>query len=275
MACERDLLNEEFYKPMIYLKSGDNNIFPYPHQLNDSVTTGFMTVGSGGSMPLRNDVFVTIERDDEILEKYNYRFYGNELNKYAKVIPDERFVIPSFDLVIKAGDVTATTFFPIEIDVNGLSPDTTYMLAVRIKSAEGVEINEDKDYVMYKVELENAYSSMSSRMYKLKGIKTENEIMSNITTNKTLLPISKNQVRLFPENIATSTDLKKIEDQAILLVVNEDNSVRVKPYKNIEIEQLDDCVYDHEEKMFIINYKYRMPGSSKWITVMEMLTRVE
>ena len=260
---------------MIYLKSGENNIFPYPHQLNDSVTTGYMTVGSGGSMPLRNDVLVTIETDFEILDHYNYRFFGNETDKFAKLIPDDRLVIPSFDVVIRAGDVAATTFFPIEIDVNGLSPDTTYMFPVRIESAENYEINTDKDYVMYKIELENAYSSMSSRMYKLKGIKTENEIMSNITTNKTLLPISRNQVRLFPENIATSTELQKIKDQAILLVVNEDNSVRVKPYKNIEIEQLDDCEYDPEEKIFTINYKYRMPGSSKWITVMEMLTRVE
>ncbi|NLO78513.1 MAG: DUF1735 domain-containing protein, partial [Methanomicrobiales archaeon] len=194
VACERDLLNEEFYKPMIYLKSGENNIFPYPHQLNDSVTTGYMTVGSGGSMPLRNDVLVTIETDFEILDHYNYRFFGDETDKFAKLIPDDRLVIPSFDVVIRAGDVAATTFFPIEIDVNGLSPDTTYMFPVRIESAENYEINTDKDYVMYKIELENAYSSMSSRMYKLKGIKTENEIMSNITTNKTLLPISRNQV---------------------------------------------------------------------------------
>jgi hypothetical protein len=275
-ACEEDLLNEEHYKPMIYMKSGDNNIFSYPHEMNDAVSTGYMTIGSGGSMPLKNDVAVKIEMDEESLNLYNYRFFGDETDKYARLLPQERFVIPSYDIILKAGDAAATTFFPIEIDVNGLSPDTTYMVPVRIQSASGYEMNEEKRFVLYRIELGNAYSSHTSRMYKMRGTKhQEGGIKSNITTNKTLVPLSRNQVRLFPENLTSSTSLQTIRDRAIVLVINDDQTVRLKPFKNIEIEPLDECTYDPEEKVFTINYRYRLPGETKWTTVMELLTRIE
>ncbi len=275
-SCEEDLLNMEHYKAIIYMKSGDNNIFNYPHQMNDSLSTGYITVGSGGSMPLKEDVTVTVELYKEALDLYNFRQYGNDTNKHAKMLSSSRFVIPSSKIIIRAGDASATTFFPIEVDANGLSPDTIYMIPVRIKSTENYEVNPEKDFVLYKIDLANKYSSPASNMYKLKGTKqTEGGIKSNITTNKMIVPISKNTVRLFPENLAGSTNLKTIEDRAILLVINEDNSVRIKPDKNIEIEQLEKSEYDPKEKVFIINYRYRLPGEIKWTTIMEMLSRIE
>ncbi len=69
--------------------------------------------------------------------------------------------------------------------------------------------------------------------------------------------------------------MKTIEDRAILLIINRDNTVRVKAFKNIEIEQLDGCKYDPEEKVFTINYRYRLPGEVKWTAIMEMLSRIE
>lgn len=276
ISCEEDLMNEEHYKKIIYLKSGDNNIFDFPHAMNDSVTTGYITVGSGGSMPLTNDLSVKLEMDYEALESYNYRNYGNELTRYAQLLSPERFVIPSFDAHIKAGEPSATTFVPVEIDVNGLSPDTTYMLPVRIKSAKDVEINEDKNFVLYRIQLVNKYSSATSRTYKMRGTKLpDGGFISNITTNKIISPLAHNQVRLFPENLTTSTTLTTIHNTAIILVINDDNTVRVKPYKFIEIEQLDDCSYNAETKEFTINYKYRRPSDTRWTTVHETLTRLE
>ena len=51
ISCEMNLMEVEHYKKVIYLKSGDSNIADYPHAMNDSVTTGYIIVGSGGSMP--------------------------------------------------------------------------------------------------------------------------------------------------------------------------------------------------------------------------------
>ncbi len=276
ISCEMNLMEEEHYKKVIYLKSGDNNIFDYPHAMNDSVTTGYVTVGSGGSMPFTEDLFVTLEMDYEALERYNYRNYGNDLNKYAQLLSPDRFVFPSFDAHIKAGEPSATTFVPVEIDANGLSPDTIYMVPVRIKSAGNVEVNEEKNFVLYRIQLVNKYSSATSRTYKMRGTKLpDGSYVSNITTNKIISPLAHNQVRLFPENLTTSATLETINNTAIVLVINDDNSVRVKPYKFIQVEQLDDCHYDPEKKEFTLNYRYRRPSDTRWTTVFETLTRLE
>lgn len=280
LSCEEDLLNKEHYKNVIYLKSDENNIFSYPHAMNDSITTGYITVGSAGSMPLKNDALISLKLDYEKLEEYNYRNFGNDSAKYIQLVPEERFLLPSFETHIKAGELSATSFMPIKLDVNGLSPDTTYMLPFSIKSSDSIEVNEKKNYVFYRVNLINKYSSASSRTYKMKGTKEtvlgENQtVVSNITTNKTLLPLASNQVRLFPENIASSTVLKDIENKTIILVINDDNTVRIKPYKNIEIEQIKENLYDPEEKIFTLNYKYKLPGAQNWVTIFEMLTRIE
>lgn len=276
ISCEINLMEEEHYKKVIYLKSGDSNIADYPHAMNDSVTTGYITVGSGGSMPFTEDQPVTLEMDYEALERYNFRNYGNDLNKYAQLLSPNRYTIPSFEAHIKAGEPSATTAFPIEIDVNGLSPDTTYMVPVKIKSADDVEINEEKNFVLYRIQLVNKYSSITSRFYKMKGTKhPDGSFVSNITTNKIISPIAYNQVRLFPENLTTVVTLEAINDRSIVLVINEDNSVRVKPYKYVQVEQTGECKYDPEEKEFTLNYRYRLPSDTRWTTVYEILTRLE
>jgi hypothetical protein len=275
MSCERDLINEEHYRKIIYLKSGDNNLYSYPHAMNDSITRGFITIGSAGSMPLEKDVFVVVEPDIEALEQYNYRNFDTE-TKYAKLLDDNRYVVPSYTAVLKAGEPSATAFLPLEVDANKLSPDTVYIIPVRIKSASDYEINPEKEFVLYRIDLENNYSSPGYRTYKMKGSRTAgNSGISNITTNKDLVPLAYNQLRLFPESILSSTVLDEINDKAIVIVVNEDNTVRIKSYKNILVEQLDECSYDPELKVFELNYRYKLSNSAEWIIIHETLTRIE
>jgi hypothetical protein len=275
MSCERDLINEEHYRKIIYLKSGDNNIYAYPHAMNDSVTKGFITVGSAGSMPLEKDVFVVLEPDTVSLEEYNYRNFDSE-TKYAKLLDNNRYILPSYTAVLKAGELSATTFLPVEVDANKLSPDTVYMIPVRIKSVSDYEINTEKEFVLYRIDLENRYSSPNYRTYKMKGLRTDNTGKAqNITTNKDLMPLTYNQLRLFPESVISSNVLDDINDKTIVIVVNGDNTVRIRAYKNIIVEQLDDCSYDAELKMFELNYRYKLSYESEWITIRETLTRIE
>lgn len=276
-SCEDDLLNEEHYKKVIYLKSGDNNIFTYSHAMNDSITRGYMTVGSGGSMPLDNDVVVTLKLDTAAFNDYNYRLFDLETDKYARLLDSTRYTLPSFDVVIRAGEPAATAFFPIEVDANGLSPDSVYMVPLRIASASGLEINPEKDLILYQLILENQYSSNASRSYRLKGTKQKDGgALSNISVAaKTVLPLARNRVRLFPEVITQSTKLSDIENKSIVLIVDKDNTVRVRPYKNIQIEQMDGCHYNPEQKTFKLFYRYKLPNESTWTTVVESLMRVE
>lgn len=275
LSCEVNLMEEEHYKKVIYLKSGDNNIVGYPHAMNDSITTGYIVVGSGGSMPFTEDQPVTLEMDFEALERYNFRNFGNDVNKYYRLLPPTRYTIPSFEVRIKAGEPSATAAFPIEIDINGLSPDSIYIVPMRIASAKGVETNEDKDFVLYQIHPVNNYSNMTSRSYQMRGMKQpDGSVPSTITTTKVVSPIAHNQVRVFVENLTTDVTLDAINARSIVLTINEDNSVRIKPYRTIEVEQTGECTYDPEERMFTLNYRYRLAGATTWITVYEELKRM-
>lgn len=276
MSCEKNLLDKEQYHNLIYLKSDGNNIFSYTHMMNDSVSKGFLTVGSGGSLPLKEDIVVTIELDTPRLNRYNFRNFGSDYAKYVRLVDSNLYVLPSRTVILKKGEPSIMTFFPIEIDVNSLSPDSVYMIPFRITDAKGNEINPLKDFVFYKPELANTYSSPNARSYRMKGTReTSDKLVSAMTMTKTLLPLAYNRVRLFPDNLSPSTTLAEIQNKTIVLIVEKDNKVRIKPFKNVTVEVLGNCYYEPKDKSFHLDYRYRQPGQSAWIIVKESLTKVE
>lgn len=276
-SCEKDLLHEEQYKKVIYLKSKDQNFSIFPHRMNDSLTTGYVTVGAGGTRPLDEDIIVTLALDEELLADYNYRNFGENINAYFRLVDPTRYSVLNYDVVLKKGNPASVAVMAIEIDVNGLSPDSTYIIPFRIASVSGGhEVNKEKQTILYQLRLENDYSNMASNSYKMRGERQEEgKAASKITAVKQVLPLAYNKIRMFPENIASSTVKKTIEDRAIVVETAADYSVRIKPYKNIEIENLGESKYNPETREFILNYQYRIPEQSKWIRVKEILSRVE
>ena len=199
---------------------------------------------------------------------------SNEFEQICPVVVAKPLYDPLFKTHIKAGE-PATVAVPSR-SMSDFIARYYYMVPVRIKSAGDVEINEEKNFVLYRIQLVNKYSSTTSRSYKMKGTKhPDGSFVSNITTNKIIFPIAYNQVRLFPENLTTVVTLEAINDRSIVLVINEDNPVRVKPYKYVQVEQTGECKYDPEEKEFTLNYRYRLPSDTRWTTVYEILTRLE
>lgn len=275
-SCEDNLLEEEQYQKIIYLQSGDDNIFEYSHAVNDSITRGYLTVGSGGTMPLEHNVTVTLELDSAGLNVYNQRRFDIEYDKYAKFLDASRFVLPSYEIVLRANDANATTFFPIEVDANGLSPDTVYIVPLKIKSVSDYEVNLEKASVLYKIALKNKYSEPGKTSYAMKGTKQiAGGTLSAITNTKDVIPLSKNRVRIFPENLQVSSNLEDIENKTITITVNEDNSIRVRPYKNVQAENVGRNWYDDKDEVFNLSYRYRLPGEDKWNYIEETLTRVQ
>lgn len=275
-ACEDNLLEEEQYQKIIYLQSGDDNIFEYSHAVNDSITRGYLTVGSGGTMPLEESVTVTLELDSAGLNQYNQRRFDIEYEKYAHFLDASRFVLPSYEVVLKANEPNATTFFPIEVDANGLSPDTVYMVPLKIKSVSNYEVNQEKASVLYKIALMNKYSEPGKTSYAMKGTKqVEGGIVSAITNTKDIVPLGKNRVRIFPENLQVSTKLEDIENKTITVIVDEDNFIRIRPFKNVIVENVDKSWYDEKEEIFHLSYRYKLPGDEKWSYIEETLTRVQ
>jgi len=275
-SCERDLLNEEQYKNIIYIKSGDDHILTYPYQMNDAVARGYITIGSGGSLPLKEDLGIRLAVDTSSLNSYNYRVFGNEVHKYAQLLPSRYYDALNLDAVLQKGVASATVAAPVDLRVSSLSPDTTYMIPIKIASASGAEVNPEKDFVLLAIGLENGYSTVASRSYRMKGIKQVGAgFPSTITATKTVLPLGSDRVRLFPENVTSSNTITDINNKAIVLVINSNNNVDILPYKNVIIEPVGTCKYDPVQKEFTLNYRYKLTAGAQWITINENLTWME
>lgn len=279
-SCEENLLEQEQYKKVIYLLSGENNVFSYSHALNDSLTRGYLTVGSGGTKALESDAVIKLDIDQASLDAYNRKIFDVDYDKYVKTLDASRFVLPSYDIVLRAGQDAVTTFFPIEVDANGLSPDTVYMIPFKIVEASDYEVNPVKSTVLYRVDLKNKYAEPRNQSYKMKGTKqVEGGNLSVITTTKSMVPISGNKVRIFPENLQYSTELDEIENKTIVLVIEKDNSIRIKPFKHLQVENIGKSYYTRDLKtgadIFNFSYRYKLPEDEKWTNIEEKLTRVQ
>ena len=58
---------------------------------------------------------------------------------------------------MKVGDQDPYVKLPIEVRTEGLSPDSTYLIPLRIASCTPYEVNKDKSRVLYKVYIENDF----------------------------------------------------------------------------------------------------------------------
>lgn len=269
-SCERDLLNEEQYKKVVYALSYDNNIFPYAYELKQEATMGYITLYCSGTLPAEEDFTIEMEDYPAMLDEYNKRIFDLDVSKYAQPLPADRYEIPSYSCEFKSGGEDSYTLFPIKVNANGLSPDTAYMIPMNIKSVSHYEINPNKQQILFQIKLKNEYANQQERTsYSMKGRKNGDPL----TAVKEFTPLTHNRVRIIPEALAGESNIDFINKYAIILEIQEDNTVNILPFKDIVVEKTDICTYNPDLKVFNIYYKYKS-DSDTWIEVSEELTRI-
>lgn len=282
-GCNEDEQFEgELYKKVIYLLSDDDMAFQSVHELGKE-STGYVSVCCGGTEHIKQDVTVELEPDDQILAQYNKINFDIEESKYAKELDPARYSMPTYRAILKADSEDNYTLLPITVNPDGLSPDSIYMIPLRIKSISNYEINPDKQQVLYQVVLKNEYATMeSTTYYQTTGTEIRHTSIgdqangSNVT--RVVAPISKNQVRIFagthtytPNNVTK----EEIDKYAMILTINDDNSITITPYGNIEVEMIggaEDNYLNIDQKgryVFNLHYKYKgdisvSDGTNTW-----------
>lgn len=298
VACnDTDIFNKELYKKVVYVLSYENQAYPVVHSLNEPESIGYLTVYAGGSTSIDQDVVVTFEHDDELLLKYNLSNYDLDTSKYAVELDASRYSLESYTTTLKKGAQDAYSLLPIKIRPEGLSPDSIYLIPLKIKNVSNYELNPERSNVLYRVVLENDYAEQKNATYYfMKGErKTEGQEMSvKIAGNKKVKPLTKNRIRVFAalENGNNKDELDLINKYSMILQVNSDQSVSIFPYKEdlIQVEQLggsadNKYLFEYGFKRFYIHYKYRTLNSpatateeakwNKWIEVSENMKRLE
>lgn len=279
IACnEDDQFDKELYKKVIYVLSGEDLTFPVNHDLNQEETTGYISINCGGTKHIDTDVVVELESDDEALARYNKLNYDLNEAKFAHKLDAKYYDMPDMVTVLKADSENTYSTIPVHVRPEGLSPDSTYLIPLRIKSVSNYEINPDKQTVLYRVLLKNDYATQSPTIYyKTRGTDgtykegtEEIEKSSPYTLSRIVVPLTKNSVRCF---VGMNTyELSNLTEEAIRkygmrITVNEDATLTLTAIGSIQIEMLGDSESNYylgdkstlyRSHVFTLHYRYRL-----------------
>lgn len=291
IGCNTDIIyQEEQYKTVVYILSGNDNVFATSYTLNEDEAVRYVSIGSGGSNSNEKEIKVTLEPNPEMLDKFNSLNFNYE-SEYAKLLPADRYEITSYTTTIPANSDYHYARIPVKVRTLGLSPDSIYFIPLKIKSVSNFDVNEDKSDVLFRVAIENDYAQQLVPTYYSKSGTMTNPV-TVLSGAKLVQPLEKDKVRMFigNETYSTTTTVADIENLSVVVQILEDNSLLVTPYGSMEVEMLNNVngynQYNPKlmqgtttQRVFYLNYRFRLKradGSfSAWREVEERLIRVE
>ena len=253
-CTQGDMFEKEQYKKVVYVLSESDKTFPVVHSLNETKSTGHLTVYVGGTLATDKDVTVTFEKDTSMLLKYNLSNFDIDTDKYAVELDTSRYEIPNYSVTLKAGSEYPYARLPIVVTPEGLSPDSVYMISLRIKDVSEFEINKEKDNVMYRLYLKNDFAEQQNvTTLFMRGTETtEGSKPKQISANKVLHPLTGRTVRVNAGmlNSANKAEKDLINQSSLIMEISKEEEVSIqgatynplylKPYKNnlIEVVQI-------------------------------------
>jgi hypothetical protein len=294
VACNTDkIYQEEQYKTIVYLLSGSENVYTESYTLNETEPVKYFSIGYGGSNSNEEEIVVTLEPDNVLLDQYNRSNFDSK-DSYAKILPASRYKIDSYTITIPAKLEEQYVKVPVKVTPLGLSPDTVYFIPLAIKSVSRYGVNEDKYNMLYRVTIENDYARQKVTTYYTKKGTVRNQSNNSETIlsgSKIVQPLTKNEVRMYTGNntqgyLASKED---IDRYSIVVRINADQTVGFAPYGNIEVEKLEAEGYNiynpkvmrgtKAQRVLYLYYRYRIQNNDgsygAWMEVKETLTRIE
>lgn len=283
-ACEPFDFDQEMGQKTICIISDNDFVYTGMHDLNETESTGYISVNCGGSLHIDKDVNVTLEYASDVLQQYNKLKYDIDESKYAKELSSGYYTIDRLELTLKADSPDTYSVMPIRIRPEGLSPDSVYVIPLRIKSVSSYSVNPDKSQVLYQIYMKNLYARTDeATIYNASGtIQTGSEAERDAAASQTFHPLTKNSFRIFAGIKGYEKSEEVIKKNGIIVTVNEDNSLTMRPYSADYIEvasidperpeyygnyELSDVYGGKKRQRFNFKYKYRFKGESQWETV--------
>lgn len=299
-SCEMDYYTEELYRKEIYLVSGENNLFGQEFEFGGDV--GYASIYYSGTVEIDKDVTVTLAEDYEAIAEYNKRNFDQDHNSYVLELPKENYTIEDMSVVLKKDFANTYVRCPIRVDVDDLLPDQSYFIPLRIESVSDYMISPTKNYVLLQVFLKNDYATTKTQtFYSMSGTSLDGTFddfgvfvpnpVSNIlsiSASKEIVPIGQRKVRMVTAAKAPESDsdtrnwgvtitVDPLQTVDIYVLDGDGNPtaeyntmtrVALSPYVDsriaVRVKEIDSkpCYYDPEEKCFVLNYYYNIPGET-------------
>ncbi len=271
-SCNRDeVFEREQYKNVFALISAEDNVSNNFHELGVE-TIGYVAASLGGTKPTTKDIIINLVEDKSLIDKFNKSNFDVDATKYYRYLPTKYYDIDNYQFVIHANEISGK--LPIRIRTEGLSPDSSYMIALRIESHSAYESNPDKNYILYRIRTQNNWAkSDGTTTYNLLAKRNESGTTVSLTGSKVMHPVSKNKVRIMAGDMIYEPNINVFNKSAIILEILENNKVQISSYKNLEITQIDGDVYYSNiykivndgyktYKVFLIRYNYVSEGKT-------------
>lgn len=269
LSCNDNAIFEgELYKKVFALVSdGDYNVFEETFQLNGGESIGYVAAVAGGTDDLDEDIDITLIQSRTQFDIYNRGTYDADEHRYAKLLPAHHYDIDDYHIRIPAGERQGKMM--VRVRPEGLSPDTTYFISLIVQDYTASEVNERKRSVLYRVMIENKYASQATEtLYRMTGV------YDGVVTagSKIAHPLAWNKVRIMAGAEPFQAEEALIKRGAITLEIAHDNRVRIHPYRDITVRQINtDPDYPNTFKVevidgrtynvFLLHYEYVLAGT--------------
>jgi hypothetical protein len=279
LSCEDINVREtEQYIKQVYIVGAADVAWNFDVPYASDPQPVYISVATGGTQPIDEEVTVTLRHNDTSLNWYNNKYLFGAPAKCRR-LGDDKFSIPSMNATIKAGEVYAR--LPFTVSTEGLHCDSLYAITFEIESVSKYEKNEEDSVLIMTLNLMNDYSGVyqlnaGKYLLSLNNVtgQYDESPSGSLSISRTLKAIDKNGVRFFNEAKAetyseyvTKEDyFSAIDNFCLRFVKNADDTFAIMPWKNFEI--LDgECTYGNDKFTFWYDYmgdanaRYRIKGT--------------
>ena len=277
-SCARDeLFEREQYKKVFSLLSDYEgfNVFSEVHALDSTVSQGYVVASCGGTLPTEEDIEVSLVEDQNLLDEYNKNKHDVDESRYFNWLPRDHYEIEKYSITVPTGERTGR--MSIKVHPNGLSPDSVYLIPMRVNDFSSYEVDQTKSTVLYHVYLKNYYATSNALTNKHTLYNARIRVDTNILVmkDKEIFPLSANSVRTTAGALGYAANTSIINtNSSVLTVDTTTKKVTISPWKdnNLQLEQIDgdpdypniffiyDDGYDKTYKTFLLRYNYRFNG---------------
>jgi hypothetical protein len=267
-ACNEDaIFEQELYKKVVALISNDSyNVFEETHELTDDETVGYVAVSCGGTNPTDTEIKITLKEDSIPFNAYNRGNFDADETLYAQLLPTDKYVIDNYSITVPAGERSGK--MKIRVVPDGLSPDTTYFISLKVASLSAYEFNPKKSDILYRVMIKNQYASQLTSGYTAYTMRLKKDGVE-IPGLKAMHPLAKNKVRIMAGTETFQSNREIINKSAIVLEITDEQKVLISSYRDIVVEQVDGDpdfpnIFKIEDdgfrkyNTFLLSYNYRV-----------------
>lgn len=302
-SCEMEYYKEELYRKEVFIVSGENNIIGQEFEYGGD--EGQLAIYASGTKGVDENVTVNLGLDYKAIGEYNQRNFDTQFDSYAIELPAENYTIDPMRVEMESGK--CTSLCPVKVTTDGLLPDQTYFIPLRIESVSAYMVSTTKNFVLFEILRKNDYATTKSdTYYTMNGTTQEGWVIDNIfgsdakrqavNSSKLVLPIDAHSIRILPAAKVLS-EKPAIRNASIRVTVDPETWVNVPIYSegvftgefrlmqkvtlspfldsNDAISVLaspkDVCSYDPETKAFYLYYRYKLATESSWYEVRETM----